>query len=140
MSREETTLRNLLELLRSGEGSYGYDVWLPNLVTEHTLLWRWAVEVLRSEAHTDHVPTTSGFGRHVTYHSETRERKTAGELYPIAADCLWLLCRRGVLRPGVRDADGQSVSSGAGYSLTRKGRAWVKNVSSEEIDCLLDEL
>jgi hypothetical protein len=140
MVREEVTMRFLLNALKQSNGAYGYDLWLPNLTEQGTLLWQCAVEVLRSEPPPPYAPPTAGMGRHMTFGGETRESKTAAEIYPLAADILWLLCRRGILRPGVRNHNGQSVTSGEGYSLTIWGREWVKSHTDAGVQELLAAL
>jgi hypothetical protein len=43
---------------------------------------------------------------------------------PTFLEAGWILCRRGILRPGVAKHDGQTIASG-GYSLTSYGREWL---------------
>jgi hypothetical protein len=53
----------------------------------------------------------------------------AVELSPIFYEGAWNLCRRGILRPGVRRYGEQATSDGAsgnGYSLTELGRNWIE--------------
>ena len=133
-------MRFLLTTLKQSKGAYGYDLWLPNITGERTLLWQCAIEVLKSEPPPPYAPPNSGIVRHMTFGEETREIKLAGEIYPLAADVLWLLCLRGLLRPGVRNHSGQSVPGGEGYSLTIRGREWVKNYSDEDIQELMSAL
>ena len=137
MPREEITMRFLLDSLKQSQGAYGYDFWLPDSVEKGFLLWNCAVQILRSEPPPPYTPPKTGMVRHMTYGAATRESKTAEEIYPLAADILWLLCRQGVLRPGVRNHNGQAVTGGAGYSLTARGREWVKNYSEDDIQGLL---
>ena len=140
MTRTEITMRFLLEYLKQPINAYGYNIWLPNITSNGTLLWQCAIEVLKSEPPPPYTPPTSGMVRHLTQGGETRETKTAGEIYPLAADILWLLCRQGILRPGVRSHDGQALSSGEGYSLTIRGREWISSCSEETIQELLRSL
>jgi len=46
-------------------------------------------------------------------------------LFPIFADAAWELCRRGILRPGVREHQAQAVDEG-GFSITKFGVEWLK--------------
>lgn len=140
MSRKETTLRFLLNVLEQSKGMYGYDFCLPHSLGEGTLLWNCAVEVLKSEPPPPYTPLTSSMRRTITFDEETRESKTAEEIYPLAADILWQLCLRGILRPGARGHNGQAISSGQGYSLTLKGREWLKSHSNELVQELLNAL
>lgn len=52
---------------------------------------------------------------------ERRREQYALELTPTFYDAAWELCRRGLVRPGVRRAGDQAVDDG-GYSLTAFGR------------------
>ena len=45
---------------------------------------------------------------------------TADQYYGLLEEAGWLLCQRGILRPGVRTALGQATDQG-GYSLTAAG-------------------
>jgi hypothetical protein len=50
------------------------------------------------------------------------------ELSPIFYEAAWHLCRRGVLRPGIKKAGEQATAdraSGNGYCLTMIGRRWI---------------
>jgi hypothetical protein len=48
-------------------------------------------------------------------------------------DAAWELCREGIFRPGPRATNGESPhdSYGKGYSLTLKGREWIKEAPSD---------
>lgn len=46
------------------------------------------------------------------------------EVSPIFLEAGWELCRRGILRPGVKAAGAQSIDEG-GYSLTTYGKEWL---------------
>src|SRR5882757_7115256 len=54
------------------------------------------------------------------------------ELSPIFYEAAWELCRRGIVRPGVRRAGEQAVEEG-GYSLTVAGRAALANLDQATI-------
>lgn len=54
------------------------------------------------------------------------------ELSPIFYEAAWELCRRGIVRPGVRRAGEQAVEEG-GYSLTVAGRAALANLDTATI-------
>jgi hypothetical protein len=47
-------------------------------------------------------------------------------------DAAWELCRRGLVRPGVKNINEQSVNE-TGYSLTEAGRAALPNIDSAHI-------
>ncbi|MGO9173943.1 MAG: hypothetical protein ACLP7P_18545 [Rhodomicrobium sp.] len=91
--------------IRSGLGrkgiirDYGYDVWAPNVSMD----W-------------------------VFRHGQRRDEGQARQLSPIFYEALWELCRRGILRPGVRESQGQGVDDGGGYSVTIKGKEWLSNL------------
>lgn len=86
--------------------SYGYDIFLPNLIRTH----------LRA------------VGR--------REEKTAlQELSVNFYAAAWELCRRGILRPGVRVMGLQATdegSGGGGYSITPFGRQWLEESDQDD--------
>src|SRR5579885_1107917 len=87
----------LIDLLqRNQAGNYGYDLYA-----------RRGAEAAALRIHRDD--------------GQARERATL-ELSPIFFDAAWELCRRGIVRPGVRRANDQAVDDG-GYSLTSLGRA-----------------
>lgn len=139
-NRKTITLGFLLNTLQQSQGSYGYDIWISEQIAERTLLWRCAIEILKSEPPPPYVEPTNSMMRVITYGEDNRETKVAKELFPLACDILWQLCLRGMLRPGIRTADGQSVNQGQGYSLTLKGREWVKSPSENDIRELLEAL
>jgi hypothetical protein len=88
-----------------GFPSYGYDVWLPKVIVAYIR------EVEHSTEHTQHL------------HGGRRQ----GELAPCFYDAAWSLCRRGILRPGIKDVSGfgpANGASGAGYCFTAIGRSW----------------
>lgn len=140
MTRNLVVLRFLLDELKQSTGAYGYDFWLPNSVEQGFFLWNCAVAVLTSEPPPPYAAPEVGMGRRMIYGAPSRESKTAEEIFPLAADILWLICVRGILRPGVRRHDGQVVTNGEGYSLTLKGREWVKNYSEDDLQELLGGL
>jgi len=55
-------------------------------------------------------------------HNPDPRAQTMRDLSPVFYEAAWELCRRGLVRPGVRTADSQAVEEG-GYSLTAAGRA-----------------
>lgn len=95
------------DLLRDHQ-RFGYDVYLPNLITE----------VLRKERRMSPGDATS-------------------EMYQMVSDFYapaWDLCRRGILRPGIRQFGQQSTpdgSAGNGYSITVFGRQWLAEADRE---------
>lgn len=44
---------------------------------------------------------------------------------PAFTGAAWELCRRGLLRPGVREFGGQGTNEGFGYSITLLGKEWL---------------
>ena len=140
-NRKTITLRFLLDTLKDSSGSAHYDLVLPDTAGEHTLLWRCAVEILKAEPPPPYVPPSTGMVRVVSFPAETRETQVATEIYPLAADILWQLCLRSYLRPGARGPlPYYQRPSGQGYSLTLRGRQWVKAVPEEEFLRLLTAL
>jgi hypothetical protein len=54
------------------------------------------------------------------------------QVTPIFMDAAWELCRRGLVRPGVRTIDEQAVKE-TGYSLTEAGRAALPKIDAANI-------
>jgi hypothetical protein len=94
---------SLFQLVNSKEGRYGYDLYLP--------------DVMRT-----HVQT-------IDPSMKQRSNPPINTISPPFYAAAWTLCRRGVLRPGIR-SHGEQVtedgSGGNGYSLTPFGRQWLK--------------
>src|SRR5262249_19970960 len=71
-------------------------------------------------------------------------------LSPFFYDAAWGLCRRGVLRPGIKDMSGAGPVNGAsaeGYNLTAVGRSWIEQgvpdvllVDPDRLSQLFDKL
>jgi hypothetical protein len=96
----------LLDLLRNGRAvSYGYDLYARTGAQ------------LAAQQRYPHEPFIEGRVR---------------ELSPIFYEAAWELCRRGIVRPGVRRAGEQAVEEG-GYSLTVAGRAALANLDAVTI-------
>lgn len=107
---DATTL--LVQWLRQpdhgGYGSYGYEVYLPNLVCAHL--------------------AKQGIQHH---EQEANLRGMMPMLYAAA----WDLCRRGILRPGVRAFGAQATADGAsgnGYSITPFGAQWLAEANHDD--------
>jgi hypothetical protein len=106
----DDVLQFLISLLRSEQRAsefrgYGYDVYLPKVGEV------FAREVGRLSPQDPHGLT-----------------RRAEEISPILYDAAWVLCRRGILRPGVRRQREQATddgSGGNGYSTTSVGRTWL---------------
>lgn len=98
---------------RSSDGysSYGYDIYLPNVIAAYL------VEVERSTEH----------------HSVLRGGRRARELSAYFLDAAWSLCRQGILRPGVVMLGAQSDADGTGYSVTSLGRQWIEQGAASTI-------
>jgi hypothetical protein len=96
----------LLDLLRRGQaGSYGYDLYA-----------RTGAEVAARRRHPQE--------HYIDVHLR--------ELSPIFFEAAWELCRRGIVRPGVRRSGEQAVEEG-GYSLTVAGRVALENLDEATI-------
>lgn len=89
----------------NGYPTFGYDIYLPNVVTSYI------VEVGHSTEHLSMI------------YNGLRAR----ELSPLFYESAWDLSRRGILRPSVRQFGQQVEGSGDGYSLTIKGSNWLAN-------------
>jgi hypothetical protein len=74
------------------------------------------------------------------FESERDARRLAILISPWFLDLAWLLCRQGVLRPGVRRVGERAMPEG-GYSLTGAGRRWVaQDVPTEAVYALVREM
>ena len=86
---------------------HGYDIWLPKVIVAY---------IREVEHSTEHLQSLYNGRRRV-------------ELAPFFYDAAWSLCRRGVLRPGIKDVSGAGPVNGAsaeGYGLTEIGRSWIE--------------
>lgn len=106
---EEDAIRIIVEWIlkdRPGRLShYGYDLYIPSLIQEY-------IEM-----------THKGL-------DQTQVTRRRDELFPIFADAAWTLCRRGVLRPGVRYHLAQSTeqgNAGSGFTITPFGLNWIRD-------------
>jgi hypothetical protein len=96
----------LLDLLRNNRaGGYGYDLYAR---------------------------TGADFAARQRYPNEHYIENPIRQLSPIFYEAAWELCRRGIVRPGVRRAGEQAVEEG-GYSLTVAGRAALENLDATTI-------
>ena len=110
----EDAMGLLLRWLRSpdhGDHSrYGYGVYLPSMVRNY----------LEKEK-----------GIRSSFEIEPRLR----ELMPVLYACAWELCRRGILRPGIREYGAQATddgSAGNGYSITPFGQSWLQEEDKDD--------
>src|SRR5260221_1754435 len=102
----------IVEFLRTprpddGYPKFGYEIYLPMVMVAY---------VREIEHSTEHV-------------SRLWDSPRAKELSPIFYKAAWELCRRGVLRPGLKSLGEQATADGAsgnGYSLTTLGRHWIQ--------------
>ena len=119
---EEDALKYMIAGLRkggayhsSGYSSYGYDLYVPNLIREY------ATSEERNAAR-----SSEALGR-----VEHRIRELSPQFFAAA----WELCRRGIIRPGIRTLDGQSTeagSAGSGYSVTPFGQSWLSESHADD--------
>ena len=104
----EDALNILVSLLRApipkGHTIYGYEIYLPTSVK--------------------HYLNQKG----ISYPDSDR---IWSEWSPVFYDAAWELCRRGILRPGVKRAGGQAVGDGEGYSITPFGRKWLEEADKD---------
>jgi hypothetical protein len=96
----------IMELIRTRPNeirNYGYDVYLPRV---------WSLYAIDSKI------VNPGD----LYLTDRGGLRTPGTFYAGA----WELCRRGILRPSIRDSTGQSDNGGGnGYSITPAGERWL---------------
>ena len=94
---------------RSPGSTYGYDIYAP------TLARKWALDTLENPTQWD---------------------RAARDASPIFFEATWELCRRGILRPGVRAMSEQGVNDGGGYCLTSQGKDWLDGATEEHFVAL----
>ena len=104
---DQDALLYIVRWVREGQlsdySSYGYDVYIPN--------------VIRNYLRTNHPDST-----------ESDIHRANESLSASFYDAAWGLCRRGILRPGVKRMGQQSTndgSAGDGYSITVFGTTWM---------------
>ncbi len=103
--KQEDAANYLVEYLRAipaGRHSYGYDLWLPNLIQSHA---RRTATYLHPQ---DPV-------------SPQWIERLSAPFYAAA----WDLCRLGVIRPGALHWQAQTHGDGDGYCITPRGREWL---------------
>jgi hypothetical protein len=99
-----TRSRETQNPLAPGIAWYGYELYLPNVLTLY---------LREVERNLEQYPSQGPRGRVIST-----------TFYEAA----WQLCRLGVLRPGIKDSQGHATpdgSSGNGYSVTQAGREWL---------------
>jgi hypothetical protein len=64
--------------------------------------------------------------------NHNQQQVTMRELSPVFFDAAWELCRRGVVRPGVKRSGDQAVDEG-GYSLTEAGRKVLQYIDEKSL-------
>jgi hypothetical protein len=108
--RLEDTTKLLIELLRSPDHQrytkYGYEIYLSGL------LWTYFEK--------KGTPDIEGMLRQVS---------------PAFYNAAWELCRRGILRPGIKWHGAQATADGAsgnGYSITPFGHAWLEESNHDD--------
>ncbi len=93
-----------------GYATYGYDFYIPNVIDAY---------VRESNPHDAEY---------------RRDSPQAKELSPAFYAAAWDLCRRGIIRPGVRMMGAQATAAGRGgdgYSVTPFGRQWLDEDTSD---------
>jgi len=111
--REEDAFLYIIKLVREESSNhysnYGYDIYLPKVIESY----------LKS--------TIPNIDNHEEYKKER-------ELSPIFLSAAWDLCRRGILRPGVRiigEQETRDGSAGNGYSITPFGLQWIQEAEND---------
>lgn len=90
--------------------AYGYDLWISHVTDYYAQM---------------SVPREPG------HHGPSYEwQSVSAAVSPPFMDAAWQLCRLGVLRPGIRQLGQQTVTDGAGYSITEFGRTWLAEHAS----------
>jgi hypothetical protein len=125
----------LVDFLRTprpdhGYSTYGYEIYLPRVVV----------------AYLQEIERTPEYLLNSYPYSNPR----AADLSPFFLEAAWDLCRRGILRPGIREFGAQATAEGAsgnGYCLTTLGRHWIEEgapaffvADSDRLSQLFDKL
>lgn len=107
----EDATKLLIQLLRDPGRpwgtQYGYEIYLPAILGAH----------FRKQ------------------HAEHEIGYVLEQTSPVFYDAAWELCRRGILRPGVRYFGAQATADGAsgnGYSLTPFGQQWLREANHDD--------
>ncbi len=111
---DEDALTFLIHWMREGMPgdypSYGYEIYMTNAIRSY----------LRSvEINPD----------------DRAAQRQVEELSPYFYDAAWELCRRGIIRPGLKKMGGQATpdgSGGNGYSITPFGRQWIAESARDD--------
>lgn len=93
---------------QQGLSHYGYDLYVPNVLREH----------LGQQGIRDH-----------------EAEQALNVEVPAFLAAAWDLCRRGILRPGIRNVGMQATdegSAGAGYSITPFGQQWLLEANRDD--------
>ncbi len=111
MTNSEDITNFLIQLIRNPDhssfGAYGYDVYLPNL--------------LYTYYRKQNIPDDQIHGK-------------IKEISPLLYSAAWDLCRRGILRPGIKCYGEQATdagNAGDGYSITPFGRQWLSEAHTD---------
>jgi hypothetical protein len=94
---------------RSAYSSYGYDMYMPRVITAYL----------------------SNHGQNDYDENHPRVIDLSPHFYAAA----WELCRRGIIRPGVNRMGRQNTSEGSagdGYSITPFGKAWIEESDRDD--------
>src|SRR5690242_2899977 len=106
MELDEAIAVTIDVLLRGGAASYGYDLYPPQVARTY-LEWQ----------------------RQIPHHER---EPIVQEIAPAFMDAAWELCRRGLIRPGVKNIGAQAVAE-TGYSITEAGRAALAQVNPADL-------
>jgi hypothetical protein len=108
---QEDALLYILQWVRTGSPSsysnYGYDIYIPNVIRAYLTSSR--------------------------VNQQEVERQVPN-LSPVFLDAAWELCRRGIIRPGVRKIGAQATddgSAGSGFSITPFGHQWIREAKDD---------
>jgi len=103
---QEQAEKHILLTDRKLGSHYGYDIYIPNIIGAFLI----------SEGYDD----------------QSRNSQLVNLLSPVFYNAAWELCRRGIIRPGVKEKQGQETEYVNGYSFTEIGREWIKLTKENE--------
>jgi hypothetical protein len=105
---QEDAMKHIVTWIRDGErterSNYGYDLYIPNVIRAYLA----SIQIRDNQQ--------EGY-------------QLLHQLAPVFFDAGWELCRRGIIRPGIRNIGEQATpdgSAGSGFCITPFGRRWIE--------------
>lgn len=110
---QEDAMKYIVMWIRDGErtdrSNFGYELYIPNVIRAYL------ASIHINDSHEKHPQ--------LTY-----------RLTPVFLNAAWELCRRGIIRPGIKNIGEQETrdgSAGSGFCITPFGRRWVEEANQD---------